>query len=293
MQISANGIRLEVEEHGSPGGEPLLLIMGLGMQLLGWPDGLVAQLVERGFRVIRFDNRDIGLSQSFDALGVPSLALDALRYTFGLRVRSAYTLTDMAADCVGILDALGIASAHVCGASMGGMIAQRLVAHAPERVKSLTLMMTSSGARHLPGPSLKVRGAMIVRPADGTLAGIVEHYVRLYALIGSPAYPPRPVELRERFTTSIRRSYRPAGTARQMVAIGADGDRTPLLAAIRAPTQIIHGRVDPLIPIAAGHDLHARIPNAAIDVVDGMGHDLPAPLWPRFVAGIANAAGRA
>ena len=294
MQVSANGLHLEVEVHGSPTGEPLLLIMGLGMQLLGWHDGLVAQLVERGFRVIRFDNRDIGLSQSFDAAGVPNLAIDSLRYAFGIRVKSPYTLADMAKDSIGVLDALGIASAHVCGASMGGMIAQRLAASAPERVKSLTLMMTSSGARRLPGPTLKVRTAMISRPAEPqTVPNIVEHYVRLYALIGSPGYPSSPEYLRERFTTSVRRSYRPAGTARQMVAIGADGDRSPLLSSIRAPTRIIHGGADPLVPVAAGADLEAKIRSAEIDVIDGMGHDLPAPLWPRFVAGIASAAGRA
>jgi pimeloyl-ACP methyl ester carboxylesterase len=294
MQILANGLSLEVEEHGSATGEPLLLIMGLGMQLLGWHEGLVDQLVERGFRVIRFDNRDIGLSQSLDAAGVPNLALDSLRHALGLTVKSPYSLADMAADSVGVLDALGIRRAHVCGASMGGMIAQHLAARAPERVKSLTLMMTSSGARSLPGPTLKVRSAMISRPPDPqSVPSIVEHYVKLYALIGSPAFPSPPDYLRDRFTTSVQRSYRPAGTARQMVAIGADGDRTPLLAAIRAPTQIIHGTADPLVLAAAGKDLKAKIGTAEIDLIDGMGHDLPAPLWPRFVAGIASAAGRA
>jgi len=293
MQVSANGIRLEVEDHGSPQGEPLLLVMGLGMQLLGWHEDFVALLVASGFRVIRFDNRDIGLSQIFEQGGTPNLALDSLRYAFGLGVKSPYTLADMAADAIGILDALGIGSAHVCGASMGGMIAQRMAARAPARVRSLTLMMTSSGARRLPGPSLKVRAAMISRPPAQTVEGIVEHYVRLYALIGSPAYPSDPDDLRKRFTTSVRRSYRPAGTARQMVAIAADGDRSPVLASIRMPTRIIHGRADALVPVAAGHDLKAKIAGAQIDLVDGMGHDLPAPLWPRFVAGIAAAAGRA
>lgn len=293
MQIGANGIRLEIEDHGAPSGVPLLLVMGLGMQLLGWPTDFVAMLVARGFRVIRFDNRDSGLSQAFDACGVPNLALDSLRYTFGMRVRSPYSLADMAADSVGILDALGIESAHVCGASMGGMIAQHMAARAPGRVRSLTLMMTSSGARRLPGPALKVRAAMISRPDDpGSLASIVEHYVRLYALIGSPAFPAVPDELRQRFTTSIRRAYRPAGTARQMIAIAADGDRTPLLAQIRVPTQIIHGAADALVPVAAGRDLHAKILGAEIDVIDGMGHDLPAALWPRFVADIARVAAR-
>ena len=293
MQISANGIALEVEDHGSPHGEPLLLIMGLGMQLLGWHEDFVAALVARGFRVIRFDNRDIGLSQSFNGAGVPNLALASLRYALGLRVKSPYTLADMAGDSAAVLDALGIASAHVCGASMGGMIAQRLAAHRPERVKSLTLMMTSSGARRLPGPSLKVRGAMISRPKDQQVPSIVEHYVNLYGLIGSPAYPPAKDYLRERFTRSVTRSYRPAGTARQMVAIAADGDRTALLATLRPPTHVIHGAADPLVPVPAGRDLAARIPGATLEVIDGMGHDLPRELWPRFVAGIAGAAARA
>jgi pimeloyl-ACP methyl ester carboxylesterase len=293
MQLAANGIRLEVEDHGSPTGDPLLLVMGLGMQLLGWHEDLVALLVSRGFRVIRFDNRDIGLSQGFDHLGVPSLAMETLRHVLGFRVKSPYTLADMASDAVGVLDALGIASAHVCGASMGGMIAQHMARIAPARVKSLTLMMTSSGARALPGPSLKVRTALISRPQSTTVEGIAEHYVRLYALIGSPAYPAPPGWLRDRFTVSIRRSYRPAGTARQMVAIAADGDRTPMLGAIRIPTQIIHGEADALVPVAAGSDLHAKIPGAKIDLVHGMGHDLPAPLWPRFADGIAAAAARA
>ena len=293
MQLSANGIGVEIEDHGSPGGEPLLLVMGLGMQLLGWHEDLVALLVARGFRVIRFDNRDIGLSQRFDHLGVPNLALESLRHVVGLRARSAYTLADMATDAIGILDALGIDAAHVCGASMGGMIAQHMARIAPARVKSLTLVMTSSGARSLPGPSLKVRSALISRPPSTTIEGIVEHYVKLYALIGSPAYPTPPDWLRERFTVSVRRSYRPAGTARQMVAIAADGDRSPMLGAIRMPTQIIHGEADPLVPVAAGRDLRAKIPEARIDLVAGMGHDLPAPLWPRLVDGIAAAAGRA
>jgi pimeloyl-ACP methyl ester carboxylesterase len=293
MQVSANDIALEVEDHGSPQGEPLLLIMGLGMQLLAWHEDFVASLVERGFRVIRFDNRDIGLSQSFDSAGVPNLALATLRHALGLRVPSPYTLADMADDTAALLDALGIARAHVCGASMGGMIAQRLVERHPGRVKSLTLMMTSSGSRRLPAPSLKVRGALISRPKAPGLAGIVEHYVNLYGLIGSPGYPAERDDLRQRFTRSVTRSYRPAGTARQMVAIAADGDRTPVLGGIRMPSHVIHGAADPLVPVAAGKDLAARIRDATLDVIDGMGHDLPKPLWPRFVAGISGVAGRA
>ena len=292
MRLRANGLLLEVEEHGSPTGEPLLLIMGLGMQLLGWPDDFVASLVARGFRVIRFDNRDIGLSQGFDQAGVPNLTAASIRYALGLQVDSAYTLADMAADSLGVLDALGIERAHVCGASMGGMIAQRLALGTPERVRSLTLMMTSSGSRRLPGPSMRVRAALISRPRDRSVAGIVEHYVGLYGLIGSPAYPTSRDELRRAFTTVVKRSYRPAGTARQMVAIAADGDRSPLLGRVGVPTHVVHGIADPLVPVAAAHDLAKRIPGATLDAIEGMAHDLPAALWPRLAAGIESAAAR-
>ena len=294
MKVSANGLSIEVEDHGSRSGEPLLLIMGLGMQLVAWHEDFVASLVARGFRVVRFDNRDIGLSQGFDAFGMPRLGFDALRYTLGLPVRSPYSLIDMAADSVGVMDALGIASAHVCGASMGGMIAQQIALRHPGRLKSLTLMMTSSGSRKLPQASLRVRGAMLSRPEDPKqVDSIVAHYVKLYRLIGSPGYPATDEYLNRRLQMSVRRAHRPQGTARQMVAIAADGDRSRLLEQIGAPTQIIHGRDDPLIPVAAGHDLAAKIRGAKLDVVDGMGHDLPMALWPRFVANIADVAGRA
>ena len=293
MQIIANGIALEVEDHGSPDGEPLLLIMGLGMQLVAWHADFVAMLVARGYRVIRFDNRDIGLSQKFDHLGAPNLALDSLKYAVGMKVKAPYSVADMADDAAALLGALGIAAAHVCGASMGGMIAQQLAARHPERVKSLTLIMTSSGSRRLPGPSMKVRSALISRPKDPkNLQSIVEHYVKLYRLIGSPGYPASDAYLNERLGMSVRRSHRPQGTARQMVAIAADGNRTKLIERLKVPTQIIHGKQDPLVPVAAGIDLAAKIPGAKIDLIDGMGHDLPIELWPRFVAGIDAAAGR-
>ena len=293
MQISANGIQLEVEDHGPVTGEPLLLIMGLGMQLVAWHTEFVASLVARGFRVIRFDNRDSGLSQRYDHLGVPNLAIDSIKYAVGMKVTGPYTVADMADDTAGLLDALGIQSAHVCGASMGGMIAQQLAVRHPARVKSLTLMMTSSGSRRLPGPTLKVRSALISRPDDANnIESVIAHFVRLYKLIGSPRYPASDAYLHERLGMSVRRSYRPQGTARQMVAIAADGNRSELLAQIKVPTQVIHGRDDPLVPVAAGHDLAQKIAGAKLDLIEGMGHDLPVELWPRFVAGIADAAAR-
>jgi pimeloyl-ACP methyl ester carboxylesterase len=154
-------------------------------------------------------------------------------------------------------------------------------------------MMTSSGARRLPGPSLRVRSALISRPSAPGFDGVVSHYVELYKLIGSPGYPSTDAWLHQRMTLAVRRSYRPRGAARQLAAIAADGDRTPLLQRVGVPTQVLHGAADPLIPVAAGHDLARRIAGARLDVVEGMGHDLPPALWPRFVSTIEAAAGRA
>ena len=294
MQVKANGITLEVEEHGSPHGEPLLLIMGLGMQLIAWHEDFVQMLVERGYRVIRFDNRDIGLSHNFDHLGVPNLAVEAFKHAFGLSVRSPYSLRDMADDTAAMMDAMDIRSAHVCGASMGGMVAQRLALAHPRRVKSLTLMMTTTGSRRLPGPSMRVRSAMLSSPEDPrNFDSIVKHYVGIYKLIGSPGYPSGDDWLHKRLSMSVRRSYRPRGTARQLTAIVADGDRSALLGEIKLPTQVLHGLDDPLIPVAAGRDLAARIPGAKLEIVEGMGHDLPVALWPRFADAIGKAAARA
>lgn len=294
MKLTANGIALEVEDHGSPTGEPLVLIMGLGMQLIAWHEDFVQSLVDRGFRVIRFDNRDIGLSEDFDHLGLPNLGLSALKHAIGFPVRSPYGLIDMANDTAGLLDAMGIQKAHICGASMGGMVAQQLAVRHPGRVKSLTLMMTSSGSRRLPGPAMKVRSAMLSRPDDSkNFDSIVAHYVRFYKLIGSPGYPAGDEWLAKRLSMSVRRSYRPRGTARQLTAIVADGDRSHLLSQIKAPTQILHGLQDPLVPVAAGRQLAALIAGAKVDLIEGMGHDLPMALWPRFGDGIAAAAARA
>jgi pimeloyl-ACP methyl ester carboxylesterase len=292
MQIVANGIGIEVEDEGLPGGEPLLLIMGLGMQLTAWPDELVQGLVSRGFRVLRMDNRDAGLSQGFDHLGMPNVAAAALRYTLHLPVATAYGIADMAEDALGVLDALGIAKAHICGASLGGMVAQHLAAKHPQRVKSLNLVMTTSGSRRLQQPSLRVRRALLGRPAGRDPAAVAAHLQKVLAVIGSPAYPPDPERLRQRLEANARRAFRPAGTARQIIAVAADGDRTPLLPRISAPTRIIHGEADPLVPVDAGRDLLQRIRGAVGDFIPGMGHDLPAQLMPRLADGIAMNAAR-
>ncbi len=293
MQIAANGLSIEVDDQGPPGRTPLLLIMGLGMQLTAWPEDLVQMLVARGFRVIRLDNRDIGLSQGFDAAGTPNLAWATLRYLMHLPVHAPYSLAEMADDCFAVLDALGIARAHVCGASMGGMIAQHMAASRPERVARLTLMMTSSGSRKLPQASAKVRAALLERRAMGAhdVATEVERLMRVFTLIGSPAFRPEPAAFKARLTASVQRAWRPNGMARQLVAIAADGDRTPMLSRITVPTHIVHGAEDPLVPVAAARDLHARIAGSTLEIIDGMGHDLPAALWPRFAAAIGRREG--
>jgi pimeloyl-ACP methyl ester carboxylesterase len=293
MQVQANGITIEVDDQGPRDGPAVLLIMGLGMQLIAWPDELVAGLLGRGFRVIRFDNRDAGLSQGFDHLGVPSLAWAGIRYTVGLKIRSPYAIGDMAADALGVLDVLGVRQAHVCGASMGGMIAQHLAARHPQRVKSLVLMMTTSGSRNLPQATPKVRRALLSRSDGRDPAAVVAHLTKVLTLIGSPGYRPDPARLQQRLVESVTRAWRPAGTARQIIAVVADGDRSAMLGGITAPTRVIHGHDDPLVPVACGHDLVARIRGAVADIVPGMGHDLPLPLLARFVDGITANAARA
>jgi pimeloyl-ACP methyl ester carboxylesterase len=293
MKVHANGLQIEVDDQGPVGGRPLLMIMGLGMQLIGWPDELVQALVRRGFRVIRFDNRDIGLSQGFDDHGVPNMPLAAMRYALHLRVPTVYALRDMAQDALGVLDALGIARAHVCGASMGGMIAQHLAAGAPSRVASATLMMTTTGSRRLPKPSMNVRRQLMSRPMGPGEDAAVAWVKRLFAVIGSPAYPTAPERIEQRARESVRRAWHPAGSVRQLLAIMADGDRTALLRRIVAPTLVIHGAADPLVRVACGLQLARGIAGAEQDIVDGMGHDLPAQLFERFADGIARNAMRA
>ena len=290
MKVHANGIQIEVEDSGQAPGENrpvVLLVMGLGMQLIAWPDNMVASLIEGGFRVVRHDNRDMGLSQGFDERGTGNLLWQGLRYRLGLQVRSAYTVQDMADDALGVLDALGIERAHVVGASMGGMIAQRLAARAPKRVTSLVSIMSSSGARGLPGPRSDVVGLLMRRPPGKDEASLVAHSMRLVRLIAGPVFPPDEVALRERLVRALRRSYRPRGLVRQTLAVAADGDRAALLARITSPTLVLHGDADPLVPVACGLDTSRRIPGARFALVPGMGHDLSPELVEMLLVHIA------
>ncbi len=283
--LTANGIRIAFDTAGDPKSAPLLLVHGLGMQLTAWPEEFVDGLVELGFYVIRFDNRDCGLSTKFERAGTPNLPLAWLKARVGWPLRPAYRLADMAEDALGVLSALGVARAHVVGVSMGGMIGQILAARHPERVSSLTSVMSSSGRRGLPGPTRAVREALLRRPANPRDAdAVLEQAMVLLRAIGSPSYPTPEKHLRRRVARSLRRNCCPAGVARQMVAVAASGDRTELLRAIRVPTLVIHGAADPLVPLACGIDTAERVPGARLEVIEGMGHDLPAQLLERLIA---------
>lgn len=279
MRIQANGVSLEVEDSGEGGtqaGRPVVvLVMGLGLQLVSWPASLLDALLAAGYRVIRFDNRDVGLSQKFDQLGVPNLLWESVKHQLGWRVQAPYTVRDMAQDTLGVMDALGVRQAHVVGVSMGGMIAQRVALAAPERVLSLTSVMSSSGARYLPGPKAHVVQALLGRPRSYSEEGILEHYMHLFRVIGSPGFPADEAELRERVRLSVRRSFHPAGTARQLAAVAADTRRADELPRIKRPTLVVHGTDDPLVPFPCGQDVARRISGARLVAVRGMGHDLP------------------
>ncbi len=279
MKIRANGISIEVEDSG-PGktGEDrpaVLLIMGLGMQLVAWPAQLVQALVDAGYRVVRHDNRDVGLSQHLDALGKPNLIWEGIKYKLGLTPRAPYSLREMAADSLGVLDALGLDKVHVVGVSMGGMIAQRLALMAPRRVRSLTSIMSSSGAKGLPQARRKVTRTLLGRPDNNSVEAVGDHYVKLFKVIGSPGFPTPEPEMRERIRHGLQRSFHPVGTMRQMLAIIADTDRAKELARITAPTLVLHGKADPLVPYAHGEDTARRIAGARLVGIEGMGHDLP------------------
>jgi pimeloyl-ACP methyl ester carboxylesterase len=287
-QIDANGIKLEVETTGDRGAPPVLLIMGLGAQLTRWPEPFHRGLADAGFFVIRYDNRDVGLSTRLEGASSPPLGRSALRAAVGLPVRAPYDLGDLTRDALGLLDALGLASAHVVGVSMGGMIAQMLAAQHGRRVRALVSIMSSSGSRRLPQPDWRLRLALLRRPnARGDRAKAIAATFAIYKRISSPGYPPDDTALRDQVARDVDRSYYPPGLRRQLLAIVASGSRTSMLGRITAPTLILHGADDPLVPVAAAHDLQRRIPGAELEVFPGMGHDLPRALVPAFTTRIA------
>ena len=289
--IAANGLSLHYESRGNETDPAILLIMGLGVQMILWPDALVDVLVQSGFRVVRFDNRDIGLSSHLDHLKVPNVAVESVKFMLHLPVKAPYFIDDMANDTAALIDALGLERPHVVGASMGGMIAQNLAARYPEKVASLTSIMSTTGRRSLPRPTWNATRALLEPPAKrGDVEGAIQRMMRVFATIGSRTYPAPPAHLREICERHILRSNHPAGGARQLVAIAASNDRSRLVRQIRAPTLVLHGNEDPLVRMACGLET-ARVireggGNAKATIIEGMGHDFPVPLIPAIAAEI-------
>lgn len=282
------GIEIFYEDHGDPAREVILLVMGLGAQLTLWPDELVEALVGEGFRVIRYDNRDIGLSQKMEGARAPSLPIQVLRKKIGFPAKVPYTLTDMAHDGIGVLDALGIERAHVVGASMGGMIAQLMAIHHPERLASLTSIMSTTGNGKLPQAEKHAMEALIAPLTSMEEEALIAHGLNIAKNIGSPGFPFDPDQQRERVLKNIRRSVYPAGLPRQLAAIIDDGCRRSRLASVRTPTLVLHGEADPLVRLEAGEDTARHISGARLVTIPGWGHDLPIPLVPRIAGEIVS-----
>lgn len=288
-QVSANNIEIEYESFGLSSDPTVLLIMGLGMQMIAWPEPFCRDLAAQGFRVIRYDNRDTGFSTKFEGRKAPGVASLILRSMLRLPIRVPYTLRDMAEDAVGLIDALGIRSAHIVGASMGGMIAQNIAAEHPHQVRSLTSVMSTSGHRSLPGADpLVSRHLFRSRPTGTDREAVITHNMRTVELIGSPAYPIDEETRREMTSFSFDRCYFPSGFTRHVAAIFHDGDRRDRLRTIATPTLVIHGREDPLVPLSGGIDTAKHVPGAQLEIIDGMGHNFPVELWPKIIGLIAN-----
>lgn len=277
-------IELHYEDWGSPGDPALLLVMGLSAQMLLWPDEFCRMLVQKGFRVVRFDNRDIGLSTQVRVKSPPMHDLLRLaRFTFGLTSPAPYKLHDMARDCIGLLDHLGIAQAHVVGASMGGMIAQILAGDHPARVRSLGVIFSSTNQALLPPPAPSALMPLMKGPGKGaSREQLIAHSKKLMRTIGSPEYPNPDHELEAFASMLYERAYHPAGVKRQFMAVLSSGSLRPIARRIRVPTVVIHGLDDILVRPACGRAVARAIKGSRLHLIPGMGHDLPRTLWPLF-----------
>jgi pimeloyl-ACP methyl ester carboxylesterase len=287
-RVQVGDIEIAYETFGRPDDVPILLVMGLATQMIGWPDDFCRGLAERGHFVIRFDNRDIGLSTHLHDAGMPDLMA-----IFGGDTASVpYPLTAFADDTAGLLDALGLDSAHVVGVSLGGMVAQLLAIRNPERVRSLTSIMSTTGDPTVGTPSQAALGALLA-PAARDRDSAIQRAVNTYRVIGSPGFEFDEAALRARAGLSFDRAHDPAGVARQLAASLGTPDRTPDLGKIEAPTLVIHGAEDQLIDVSGGRATAAAVPDAELMVIDGMGHDLPRAVWPRLIDGISGLVARA
>ncbi|TCS62617.1 alpha/beta fold hydrolase [Varunaivibrio sulfuroxidans] len=294
-RVKTNGIEIEYDCFGASAGEPIVLISGLGMSMIRWTAPFCTMLAARGCRVIRFDNRDAGLSTHFDGAPTPNFAALTAAATRGERPHAPYTLHDMAADVVGLLDSLAIARAHMVGRSMGGMIAQLMASEHPKRTLSLTSIMSSTGNRELPPTAPEVMAALFRRaphPLEDE-EGFLSHNIALSRLIAGSGYPFDEIAQRDQALAEAKRGYNPAGFGRQIAAIAATGDLRALLATITAPTLVIHGSDDPLVPPSGGKDTAANIRGAELLIIEGMGHELPLALYETVADAIARNVHRA
>jgi len=287
--IRANNIDIYYDENGPADAPVLLLVMGLGAQMIAWPDEFIQGLVAKGFRVIHYDNRDVGMSQRMEGAAAPNLIWTMFKARLGLPVNVPYTLTDMAADGIALLDALGIEKAHVAGASMGGMIVQLMAANHRERLLSMTSIMSSSGKPGLPGARADIQKLfMVKRPPDASREEAVAFGTELVRSFSYPD-PARPENAHAEMTAkAFDRGYYPLGTRRQLLAIIADGSRVERLRTINVPTLVVHGGADPLVPKEGSEDIARHIPGARLEIIDEMAHDLPPSQVGRMVDLIAD-----
>ncbi len=282
----ANGIRIEYETFGEPASPPLLLIAGIGGQMIGWDEELCKEWARKGLYVIRFDNRDVGLSTKMEGAGVPDLAAAIAANMKGEKVNAPYSIDDMADDAVGLLDALNIDKAHICGISMGGIIAQTMAFRHPSRVRSMTQVYSTTGNPQLPTPKPEIM-ALLLTPPPQEREAYIEYMLKLYKTIAGPGFPFDETWHRNLAGRSYDRAFYGPGKARQFMALLAQGNRKPRLASITAPTLVIHGADDPLVLVAGGKDSAEAIPGARLMIIDGMGHDMPhGSAWPRIVEAV-------
>ena len=287
-ELQSNGVTIAYEDYGNPNDPVILMLMGLSLPSSAWPPDIIEGIVSRSFRVITPDNRDVGRSQSMHHLKRVNIAWQILRERLGFKVVSPYQLGDMMNDHVGLLDSLGIDSFHLVGLSMGGMISQLIAIHNPQRVLSLTSIMSTSARQGLPGPTKDVRKAIILGPAGSDEGARLAHTEKIWKLLSGPGHKVTEKQLHDFVSRIYDRGMNPVGTGRQLLAILAAPSRVSALGRLRMPVQVIHGDADPLVPVECGRDTAASIPGAVMHEIEGMGHDLPASLHSTFVDLIAN-----
>ncbi len=284
---TVNGIEIVYDTFGDSSAPPLLLIMGLGAQMISWDEDFCRELAARGYWVIRFDNRDIGLSTKLDEAGVPNILALLQAQTQGEVTQAPYMLRDMADDSAGLLEALGIESAHVVGVSMGGMIAQEMAIHHPKRVRTLTSIMSSTGNPELPPPKPEAL-TILLTPPPTDREGYLKYSLQTWRVLSGPEFQIDEDLALERANRFYDRGLSPAGTARQLAAILASGSRKEALQSVTAPTLVIHGNADPLVPVEGGIETAGSIAGAELLIIEGMGHDLPPALAPQVIEAIAQ-----